>query len=128
MKIESIYHRGVTSAAPDDRLRRCAEDMTGAGVSALPIVAEERLLGIITEGDLVRAMARGADFETATARAHMTPDAVTVSAEDDTADAALKMFELGVRHLPVAEAGRLVGMVSSRDLLVMEAWPPVSPR
>lgn len=54
---------------------------------------------------------------------YMSEESVTVTVDTDASEAATRMFELGLRHLPVLEAGRPVGMLSSKDLLVLEARP-----
>jgi len=54
-------------------------------------------------------------------RGHLTPLPEHID-PDDLSDVARRMLELGVRHLPVVEGGRIVGMVSALDVLVDEAW------
>jgi CBS domain-containing protein len=59
---------------------------------------------------------------------YMTMEPRTVTPETDVGEAAAIMVDLGVRHLPVMEAGRLVGMMSARDLLSLEAWNAIGAR
>lgn len=84
----------------------------------------------MTEQDVVQAVADGV-APTALASECMSPDPALVAPAEDCADAALRMLELGVRHLLVVERGVVIGMVSARDLLVLSAWPgrvpPVAP-
>ncbi len=124
MKIENVFHRGVTCAATADSLDRCAELMTRRNVSALPVFDGDRLAGIITERDLVHAVASHLDTAKTPASACLTAGLATASPDDDSSDVAYQMLSFGVRHLPVLDHGRLVGMISARDLLEMEAWPP----
>jgi diguanylate cyclase (GGDEF)-like protein len=96
--------------------------MADRRVGALPIVDRGKLVGIFTERDLLKVMSRGGT-EAATAALHepverfMTPSPVTASARESFDAVYLKMKTLGVRHIPVVEGERVVGIVSMRDLL-----------
>ena len=78
-----------------------------------------RLAGIITERDLVRAVADRRDLADGTAGEYMTCEPATVGLETPLTEVARRMLAYGVRHLPVV-AGDVLGMVSARDLLQVE--------
>jgi CBS domain-containing protein len=83
-------------------------------------MADNKLLGIITERDLVRAIADGVDPQQARARVFMSADPATVTADEDVSVVAVKMMALGIRHLPVVDGnGAPVGLISARDLVSM---------
>ena len=84
--------------------------------------------GIGTETDIVRALAERRDPSTTQVAEFMSGEPVTTRPDEDTAEAALRMVEGGFRHLPVIDDGRLVGMLSARDLLEVEAWPVADQR
>ncbi len=94
-------------------------------IGALPVYQQHRLVGIVTERDLVAALAEGADPATTRVVDYMTDRPVTVAPDDDLAVAAHRMAELGVRHLPVVDGHHLVGMLSIRDFLVEQATSAV---
>jgi len=120
----------VLRAGTGEPLLTLARCMRDHAIGVLPVYDGDRLAGIISERDLVAALADGA-AATAVAAAYMTPDPVTAAPDEDSAAVALRMVEVGVRHLPVVERGQVVGMVSARDLLMLGAWPggapPVAP-
>jgi CBS domain-containing protein len=79
-------------------------------------------MGILSEGDVVAALALGASVETAVA-AHMTPAPATAGPGEDSISVANRMLNLGGRHLPVVDGGPVTGMVPASDLLTLIAWP-----
>ena len=122
MKIRTIVNPSVVRAEAGEPLAVLARRMREHGVSLLPIYEGERLVGILTGRDKVTAVADGAAAREI-ASACITRDPVTASPEDDSAEVALRMVELGVRHLRVVDHGRVVGVISAWDLLMLEAWP-----
>ncbi len=117
MKVRSVYHPRVVTVQADERLDVAAARMQDSQVRSLVVMDGDRLGGILTEHDLTRAVAEGADVDVATAVEYMTDDPVTVSLDTDVHEAARMMLEFDFRHLPVTEAGAVVGMVSLRDLV-----------
>ena len=127
MRIRAVFHPSVVCGRPDEALSHAASLMQSGGFGALPVYEGDRLIGILTERDLVAAVAAGADPAATTIGSYMSVEPVTADPEEDSVAVAERMARLGVRHLPVVEQGRLIGMVSARDLLVTEAWPRVPP-
>jgi CBS domain-containing protein len=124
MKLKDIYRPDAVTIDLDDDLVAAARRMEQAQVGALAVVDQAgQLVGIFTERDLVRATARALNPFRALVSAHTSFRPETADVEEDSRDVARRMLELGVRHLPVIAGGdRLVGMVSMRDLLAVEAW------
>ena len=118
MKVSEIMHRGVTSVTADTPVRQVAQKMRHADIGAVPVRADDRLLGMVTDRDITcRVVAEGRDADATTARDVMTPVAITCSPEDDVEHAIAVMEGRKVRRLPVLDdAGRLVGMVSLGDI------------
>jgi CBS domain-containing protein len=124
VKIGGLYTAQIVRADESDSLGSAAERMHIDRVGSLAVFSEDRLIGIITESDLVRAMADGANSETSTVSDYMTARPITVGVDEDSKEVAQTMLALGIRHLPVAEHDRVVGIISIRDLAVLEAWEP----
>ena len=123
MKVRALYTPDVVQVDPADSLRVAAATMRDLVVGSVLAFEEDRLVGILTEQDLARAVAAGVDPDRALVDEWMSRNPVCVEPEADSADVAARMLELGLRHLPVWEEGRVIGMVSSRDLLEADAWP-----
>ena len=117
MNVEGIYHPRVMAVQPDDRLDVAAVRMQDSQVRSLVVLARNRIEGILTEHDLARAVAEDADPAVATVADYMTRDPLTVTLDTDAREAAAAMLEFDFRHIPVVQAGAVVGMVSLRDLI-----------
>jgi len=115
--VQDVYRVGVFSIDASDPLSEAASRMQFDEVGSLAVFEGTRFAGIVTERDLVRSMADGADPDETAIREYMTEDPVAVSAETDVRSAAKTMLDLGIRHLPVMVGPEIVGMVSARDLL-----------
>ena len=107
----------IVAVAPEDTLGEAAERMAEQGVGSSVVLDSGRLIGILTERDLLKAVAGRVHTSEARVREWMTADPITAS-EADSADEAIRtMLDNGFRHLPVVTAGRTVGVVSLRELM-----------
>jgi CBS domain-containing protein len=104
--------------APEDTLGEVAERMTAKNVGAVVVKDFGRLIGILTERDLLKAMAARVHSSEARVRQWMTDDPVTASVDTPLEEAAQVMLERGFRHLPVVDdAQQVVGVVSLRRVV-----------
>ncbi len=97
-------------------LGQVAESLAADEVGALAVIENGSLVGVISERDIVRQIAAGADLEHKRASEMMSIDPVTVGPGDALSRAAHLMREADVRHLPVVEDGSVVGILSIRDV------------
>ncbi|MDQ3991494.1 MAG: CBS domain-containing protein [Actinomycetota bacterium] len=116
MQVGDIMTTDVRTASPDDTLADAARTLHDNVISAVVVVEETSPAGIVTERDIVNLVASGEDPGRTSVRDRMTTDLATVDSRTDIADAARLMAERKIRHLPVVDRGRLVGIVSIRDL------------
>jgi CBS domain-containing protein len=119
MNVRSIFRPWVVRVDGDDRLADAAERMQNEQVGSVVVTVGGRFVGILTERDLTRAIADGADPRDATAADYMTAAPTAVHLEADLHEVASTMFEFECRHLPVLseDNSQVIGMVSIRDLL-----------
>ena len=115
-RIGDLMTRDVLAVAPEDTLGEAAQKMVDRRVGSAVVMDFGRLIGILTERDLMRATAGRTHSSEARVREWMTADPVTVEEDTSAADAAQTMLEHGFRHLPVVADGRAVGIVSIRDV------------
>jgi CBS domain-containing protein len=120
VKVRDLPPGPLLSVDPETTIAEVARQMRKDDSDSVAVMSEGRLVGIITERDLVRAIADGVDPQEAKADLVMTADPATVNADEDVAMVAVKMMRLGVRHLPVVnKAGKPVGLVSARNLVAI---------
>src|SRR3979490_1794184 len=115
VKVRDLPPGKLLSVEPQTTIAEVARQMRMDDSDSVAVMSEGRLVGIITERDLVRAIADAVDPQQARADLVMTADPATVDADEDVAVVAVKMMRLGIRHLPVVnKAGKPGRRVSSR--------------
>jgi CBS domain-containing protein len=119
MKTMKTLHRSGVGIGPERTVRDAAELMEQAGVGALGVIDHERLVGIVTDRDLVRrALARGLPADTRI-DAVMTTPVVTIDADAEDHEAFHVFGTHGLRRLAVVgDGGAFVGIVSLDDMLI----------
>jgi len=106
---------------PQQSVRLAARYMTEHRVGAVCVLDGSRLVGVISERDIMgRAVAPGLDLDRTTVGEVMTRDLVVAQIGDSHEDGLRRMKQAGCRHLPVVDGDKLVGMVAQRDLLQVD--------
>ena len=117
MQLHGLVGGSAEVIGPDATLVEAAEWMVEREVGYLAVVGRRDLVGILTEHDLVRAMADDCDPELATVSDWMSEAPDTVPCDVSVREAATWLIEAGYHHLPVMEGGELLGIVTVKDLL-----------
>ena len=115
--LRDVAIRHLLTVDPSASLRRAAKVMTERGVGAAVVVENEKVVGIVTERDILRAVAQDQIMDDAKVEDVMTRDVVAGAPGWDVLRASRAMAEGGFRHLLVMEMNEPVGIVSLRDLL-----------
>jgi len=105
----------VATVGPDDTVAAAAAELHRCGCSALVVVDWGGVVGLLTERDLVRVIVDGADPAVVPVRERMRTDVVTVAPGCDPMEARELMGRHGLRHLPVVDGGRVVGLLEQTD-------------
>lgn len=116
-KVKDIGHAGVVVVQTHATMADAARMMRDLDIGSAAVVDGSRMVGIVTEHDVMLAAIECADLERLPVTAFMTDRPSTIRVEADVSQAALAMRALHARHLPVVDGDRVVGMISSRDLL-----------
>ena len=115
--IAEVMRRDFLTVAPEDTLGETAQQLVDAGVGAAVVKDFGRLIGIITERDMLKAMAGRVHTSDARVREWMTEEPITASPETPIEEAAQTMLDNGFRHLPVVDGQNVLGVVSLRRVL-----------
>jgi CBS domain-containing protein len=123
--VGDVMARNLLTVEQETTLVEAAAEMTGRRVGAVLVVSAGRLTGILTERDVLRAVASG--NVTGQVAEWMTRNPETIDADESTQQAGVVMIHGGFRHLPVLDEGVPIGIVSIRDLMRV-VLDDVSPR
>ncbi len=117
MKVRDVASSAVVAVGPAQSLREAAQLMAKHRVGSAVVQDAEMLVGILTERDVLNAVAAADDPETVSVEQLMTADVVSVGPDWDLVEAARVMARHRIRHLVVYEGGQLLGVLSVRDVL-----------
>ena len=110
--------RHIVSVAPDASVFDAIKMMAEKAVGSLVVMEDDELRGIITERDYARkVIVKGRSSETTTVAEIMTVEVLTASSSESVNDCMEVMTEKKIRHLPVVEDNRVIGMISIGDLV-----------
>ena len=113
-----VENQRVLTVRSDQSVSEAAAILAANNIGVLPVLADGRLAGILSERDIIqRVVVVGADPRTTTVEATMTKNTITVDSAETPNRALELMKQNNCRHLPVLRDGQLVGVISLRDLL-----------
>jgi signal-transduction protein with cAMP-binding, CBS, and nucleotidyltransferase domain len=115
--VGDVLVRDALVIGPDAPIAEAARRLYLDGVGLLVVGTREHPVGVLSERDVVQAVARGLDPASTPVRLVMTAAMVVADLDESLLDAALQMLDAGVRHLPVELDGRVEGVISVRDVL-----------
>jgi predicted transcriptional regulator len=116
-RVEALIARPAVYVHPNDTVRQLATTFTEESIGAALVRGPRGTIGLVTERDVVRAIADGVSPTRATVYEIMSEDLITVAPNDDVLEAAHRMLDAEVRHLPIMDNGVAAGMLSARDAL-----------
>jgi CBS domain-containing protein len=124
--LRDVMRTDYISVEPHDTLGEVAQRLVDARTGAAIVKDFGRMIGILTERDMLKAMAGRVHTSEARVREWMTADPITATPDTATDAAAQTMVENGFRHLPVVEDGAVVGVVSLRRMVAHGLVPDTS--
>jgi acetoin utilization protein AcuB len=117
VKVKELMTKEVITVAPNTTVAEAVHVMRDNEIRYLPITAQERLVGVVTDGDILfRAYLKKMDVEREKIESVMTKRVITINPEADELEAIRLMGRNKIRRLPVVKNDRLVGILSVTDL------------
>ena len=114
-----MMNRDIKKISPDAKIRELAQLMRDKKIGSALVEQSSGYIGIVSETDLVRkGLAEGLNPDQATVRQVMSSPIITIDINRTVADANDLMARRGIRHLPITELGKIVGIISVRDLVI----------
>lgn len=119
--VRTLVHRPAVDVTPETTLRTLASILGEESVGVVVVRAARssdglHAAGIVSERDIVRSIADGADPDTTRAEDIMTEDLAFAAPDESLRSVSLRMLDNEIRHLPVVASGRVIGVLSMRDL------------
>jgi len=116
VKVSEIMTNAAVIDQSDDTLTEAARKMWNQQTGSLLVMDGDDLVGILTERDILKAVAAGARLDEVRISEVMTKDIITVGPQTTLREAAKNMADRWIRRLPVVDGGKVVGVISQRDL------------
>ena len=120
MIVRDVMNKNVVVAKPDITVKEAAGIMSQHHIGSLVILKDKKIVGIITERNILIAVAQGKDAELTTVEEIMSKNVVTVAPDKTVEDAVNLMTEHKIKKLPVVEGDNLIGIITASDILVVE--------
>ncbi len=121
MQVKDAMNPKVVIATKEISIKEAARIMTKFKIGSLVILEKEKIVGVITESDIIRKIvATGLEPSTTLVEETMTKDVVTVDAEKDLEEACQMMVDHKIKRLPVLDGGKLVGILTTTDVIAVE--------
>jgi CBS domain-containing protein len=117
MQVSEIMSTDLVTVGPEYNVADVASLMRSKRIGSVIVLEDDRVLGILTERDILGVVGSGEDPKNVAAHEALTDDLVTIGPDAPVEEAAQEMVRAGVRHLPVISERDLIGIVSMRDLV-----------
>ncbi len=116
-RVQGLVARPAVYVHANDTLKQVAQTMVEESIGAALVRGPHGVVGLVSERDLVRAIAEGVSLTRTSVEDIMTTDLITAAPSDELLDVVHRMLDAEIRHLPIVEDGVAYGMVSARDAL-----------
>jgi CBS domain-containing protein len=120
MLVRDIMKKDVMATKQDATIKEAASVMSNRHIGSLVVLEKEKIVGIITERNILKSIADGLDPELTTVEEVMTKNVITIEPDKTIDDAVGLMAQHGIKKLPVVDGDKLVGIITASDIIVVE--------
>ncbi len=116
--VKDVMVKDVVTVTPRETLHTAVRKIVAEDVGSLVVVDGGKPVGILTRGDMLKALVSGADFKKERVKSHMTAPLITINPNADIEDVARLMRDKKIKRVPVInDVGKLVGIISETDII-----------
>jgi CBS domain-containing protein len=120
MDVKTVMNKNVVIAKKDITLKEATEVMTKLHIGCLVITENQKILGIITSSDILKAIANDKNPNTVLAEEIMSKNVITIDPDKRIEDAVDIMMKYGIKKLPVVSDDKIEGIITASDIIVVE--------
>ncbi len=120
MLVKDVMNKNVVVAKSDVTVREATKVMNKFRIGSLVVINNDRIVGILTERDVLESVAEGKDPDCTTAEEIMGKEVVTIDPDQDVKAAVDLMTEHKIKKLPVVEDNKIKGIITASDIIVVE--------
>lgn len=120
MIVRDVMNKKVVVAKSDISIKKASEVMGKYHIGSLVVRDDEEIRGILTERDVLMSVARGKDPNETSIGEIMTKKVITIDPDSTLSDAVDLMIKHKIKKVPVVEEGKLIGIVTASDIVVVE--------
>ncbi|MCX8194171.1 MAG: CBS domain-containing protein [Candidatus Pacearchaeota archaeon] len=120
IKVGDVMTKKFISVIPSTTISECAKTMAKKHVGSLIIKENQKLRGIVTEGDIMQAVAKGLDLKKTPVSKIMTKHVISISPSKDLYESLMIMKRKGIRWLPVVIDNNIIGLLTEKDILKIQ--------
>lgn len=120
MLVRNVMKKNVIVGKPDITIKKASETMSSFHIGSLVVRDDKNIVGILTERDVLQAVAKGRDPEATPVEEVMSKKVITIEPDKKIEDAVDLMIKNKIKKLPVVREKQLVGIVTASDIVVVE--------
>ena len=120
MLVKDVMKREVIAINPDISIREASKVMSQHNIGSLLVLDDEKLVGILTERDILNLVAKGENLDEVKVKDVMSRNVITIESDKKIEDAVDLMLKHKIKKLPVMESGKIVGIITTSDIIVAE--------
>jgi CBS domain-containing protein len=120
MLVKDVMHKNVVVAKADVTIKEASKVMTQYKIGSLIVLKDDKIVGIMTESDIVKSVSKDLDLDSTVLEEVMSKKIVTIDPEKTIEDAVDLMVKNKIKKVPVVEQGKIKGIITASDIVVVE--------
>jgi len=120
MLLKEIMNKNVALINSDDTMKDAAKIMFHKHIGSLVVIKDDKIVGMLTSGDILKAIAHDKDINTTLVEELMSTNVIAMSPDNTLDDAVEMMMSRKIKHIPIVDGKKIVGIVTASDLITVE--------